>query len=67
MKYYLLQQPTEKVLTQESEESIRIRQQKEAKRKAELEDELSLTWDKAQKTTHTYVSHTIMPTSSPIV
>ncbi|NKI33317.1 energy transducer TonB [Croceivirga thetidis] len=29
------EQPTEKVLTQESEESIRIRQQKEAKRKAE--------------------------------
>lgn len=31
------EQPTEKVLTQESEESIRIRQQKEAKRKADAE------------------------------
>lgn len=30
------EQPTEKILTQESEESIRIKQQKEAKRKAEV-------------------------------
>lgn len=32
-------QPTEKVLTQESEESIRIRQQQEAKRKAEAAEQ----------------------------